>query len=131
MRENPWPPLGNLITYLRPNNTQDTIFIRNLKGRLGKFVLPALPPRDRSRAQIRRGIYVRADGRNQAAAEIFGAAHLFLPAMFSLSGHGPASRRRPESGRMEHDPRPGRRRSRTQSGGLGKSARSGWLAAFR
>ena len=101
------------------------------KGCFGKLVLPALQSRDRSRTQICGGVYVRADGRHQTAAKVVGAAHLFLPAVLRLPGHGPSTRGRAEPGGLEHDPRPGGRRPCIEPGGVGKPARRGRSAAFR
>ena len=64
------------------------------KGSLGKLVLSALQPGDRSRPQIRRGLYVRANRGNKAAAKIIGAAHMLLPTVLRLAGHGTAARGR-------------------------------------
>ena len=101
------------------------------KGCFGKLVLPALQSRDRSRTQICRGVYVRANGRHPTAAKVIGAAHLFLPAVLRLPGHGTSTRRRAEPCGLEHDPRPGGRRPCIEPGGLGKPARRGRSAAFQ
>src|SRR5580704_1976200 len=57
---------------------------------LGESLLPSLQPGAGARAEIGGDLYVRADGGDQAAAEVGFAAHLFLPAMLGVAGDGPA-----------------------------------------
>ena len=79
----------NPSAYLRLNRASSSIFFRaataRQEGTFGKLVLPALQSGDRSWAQIRGRVHVRANGGNQAAAKIVGAADLFLPAVFGRS----------------------------------------------
>jgi len=90
----------NLSTYLRSAIPVEHYFVLRIRGNnvlrtrqesFGESVLSALQSGARNRTQIRRSVYVRADGGNQAAAEIDGAADLFLPAMLCFAGDGTSS----------------------------------------
>src|SRR5271165_3990504 len=57
-------------------------------GTFGPLVLPSLQSGTRGRTKIGCGVPVRANGWSAAASEIFGAAHLFLPAMLGFTRDG-------------------------------------------
>src|SRR5690242_17737339 len=61
------------------------------KGPLGKLVLSTLQSRTWSWPEIRCGVYVRPDGRNQTTAKIGSPADLLLSTMLGLAGHGTAA----------------------------------------
>jgi len=90
----------NLSTYLRSAIPVEHYFVLRIGGNnvlrtrqesFGESVLSALQSGARNRTQVRRPIYVRADGGNQAAAEVDGAADLLLPAVFCFAGDGTSS----------------------------------------
>jgi hypothetical protein len=93
------------------------------RGNRATAILPALQARDRIRRQIRSRLHVRADGRRKAAPKVGSPAHLLLPAMFRLPGHGHAARRSPEFGRLGDDPRNSQRRALAKSSRLGEPPR--------
>ena len=93
------------------------------EGTFGKLVLSSLQSGTRGRPQIGCGVHVRADGRNKAAPEIGGPAHLLLSAVLGFPGDGTCTRGRAQHCCVEYDPRPGRRGPGIESGGLGEPAR--------
>lgn len=99
------------------------------EGTLGKLALSSLQSGARGGTQIGCGIYVRPDRGSTTTAKIGGAADLFLPAVFGVAGDGTSTRRRPQHGCVEHDPRPGRLGSGADRGSMGNPARNCWLAA--
>jgi hypothetical protein len=89
----------------------------------GESVLSSLQSGARNRTQVRRSLYVRADGGNQAAAEIDGAADLFLPAVFCVPGDGTSARGSFKRRSLENDSRVGLRRPSIERCGVGNAAR--------
>jgi len=132
------PSQRNLSTYLRSAIPVEHYFVLRISGNIvlkkrkesfGKSVLSSLQSGTRNGTQIRRSVYVRADGGNQAAAEIDGAADLFLPAVFSVAGYGTSSRGSSKRRRMEDDSRVGLRRPGIERRRVGNPSRDCGIVA--
>ena len=98
------------------------LLIRSQEGSRATYFLFTLQAGDRGGAQVGGGVYVCADGGSEAAAEVGGAADLFLSAVRGVAGHGDAAGGRAQPGGVGHDPRHCQRGAFAELRGVGEFA---------